>query len=370
MTTIQKKLSPTKRLAAAIAFTGVAVMGASIVATAGSTAAPAQPAPVAASPAPAGEPTDNVVTGDEALGFRAVSISRVDLIVVQRNLSGLGYYPRKEIDGSYGPKTTAAVRAFQQHRCLEVDGQAGPITQAALRARVKLVQQKVGAAADGDYGPKTYAAVKKWQASKGLEADGIAGPRTHQALGMTRVRDCETNDPKPPTPPTSGRGEKIREIATREYRNTSRNHEIGGTNCNYYTGYLNWSWVPKCGSQGWRAEEWCADFGIYVWRQVGGISTKGLHAGARSFREYGQRHGTFRRNNPKIGDAVVFNWNGHTSPSATIHHVGLVTQVTSSHVYVTSGNSRGSDGRTAWITVRKYPLGSSLINGYTTPVSG
>lgn len=57
---------------------------------------------------------------------------------------------------------------------------------------LQLLLIKAGAAieADGSYGPATEAAVKAYQTAKGLEVDGIAGPATHAALKATA----------PPTP--------------------------------------------------------------------------------------------------------------------------------------------------------------------------
>lgn len=49
---------------------------------------------------------------------------------------------------------------------------------------VKELQAKLGLVADGHFGPKTQAAVIAFQQSKGLVADGEAGPRTLAALGI------------------------------------------------------------------------------------------------------------------------------------------------------------------------------------------
>lgn len=48
--------------------------------------------------------------------------------------------------------------------------------------QVKMVQEKLGLTADGDFGPRTEAAVKAWQAENGLTADGIIGPKTMAKL--------------------------------------------------------------------------------------------------------------------------------------------------------------------------------------------
>jgi peptidoglycan hydrolase-like protein with peptidoglycan-binding domain len=42
--------------------------------------------------------------------------------------------PKLTVDGLYGPKTKAAVKAFQKQLGLDVDGWAGQLTQAALTA--------------------------------------------------------------------------------------------------------------------------------------------------------------------------------------------------------------------------------------------
>lgn len=52
-------------------------------------------------------------------------------------------------------------------------------------AWVKSLQSKLKVVADGAFGPKTQAAVKAYQKSKGLKQDGVAGPLTLKALGVT-----------------------------------------------------------------------------------------------------------------------------------------------------------------------------------------
>lgn len=41
---------------------------------------------------------------------------------VQWDVAGIGYLAFGDIDGVTGPKTSAAVKAFQTDRCLDVDG--------------------------------------------------------------------------------------------------------------------------------------------------------------------------------------------------------------------------------------------------------
>jgi peptidoglycan hydrolase-like protein with peptidoglycan-binding domain len=55
---------------------------------------------------------------------------------LQARLNALGAEPPLKPDGIFGPKTLAAVRAFQKAHGLKVDGLVGPLTTAALRARV------------------------------------------------------------------------------------------------------------------------------------------------------------------------------------------------------------------------------------------
>jgi len=50
-------------------------------------------------------------------------------------------------------------------------------------ADVLYLQNKLGVNPTGPFGPKTHAAVVAFQASKGLTADGVVGPKTWGLLG-------------------------------------------------------------------------------------------------------------------------------------------------------------------------------------------
>jgi peptidoglycan hydrolase-like protein with peptidoglycan-binding domain len=116
-----------------------------------------------------------------------------ELAAVQAALRALGLYGGT-VDGLAGPRTAAAVRAFQRRHGLAVDGVPGPRTRAVLERRtpgrldVALLQFRLALHGfpsgrfDGRYGDRTRAAVRAFQRFSGLSADGVAGRATLAAL--------------------------------------------------------------------------------------------------------------------------------------------------------------------------------------------
>ena len=112
---------------------------------------------------------------------------------------------RLVVDGQFGPKTRAAVAAFQRSHGLAASGVVYQSTwqDLILRVRqgstgpaVRAVQDQINfrnnknghtLAVDGVFGPKTRAAVIAFQRAmstqvRGFAVDGVVGPQTWQAL--------------------------------------------------------------------------------------------------------------------------------------------------------------------------------------------
>ncbi|MFY0525266.1 peptidoglycan-binding domain-containing protein [Archangium gephyra] len=143
---------------------------------------------------------------------------------LQQALANAGFSPGAA-DGQFGPKTAAAVKAFQSAKGLVADGVVGPKTwarltaapaatptlkQGATGASVTNLQKRLAqhgfnpGAADGQFGPKTTAAVKAFQRAKGLVADGVVGPKTWAKLNGAAA-------PTAPAPSTGGSGPTLKQ---------------------------------------------------------------------------------------------------------------------------------------------------------------
>ena len=117
---------------------------------------------------------------------------------LQQALKGLGYDPGP-VDGQFGARTEAAVKAFQKAQGIAVDGIVGDITwlnideadmsdptirRGSTGNPVRRAQKRLTlggydtGGVDGHFGARTEAAVRHFQGDRGLTVDGIVGPRT------------------------------------------------------------------------------------------------------------------------------------------------------------------------------------------------
>jgi len=133
---------------------------------------------------------------------------------VQRRLARFGFAPGP-VDGAYGPRTEAAVKAFQMIAGLKRTGQANAKTVAALAdyesdvalleagdkgKAVRKLQKRLARApfdpgpADGAYGTRTVEAVWALEKLAGVPVDGNWGPLDEHALA--RLEDGRIGRPK------------------------------------------------------------------------------------------------------------------------------------------------------------------------------
>src|SRR4051794_32027565 len=85
------------------------------------------------------------------------------------------------VDGIVGPQTRGALGGGSTPS----SGSGTTSGPKPSRGVTIAVQQKLGISADGVYGPRSRAAVKAFQARNGLEVDGVVGPATMAALGIS-----------------------------------------------------------------------------------------------------------------------------------------------------------------------------------------
>ena len=198
----------------------------------------APPAASPAPPAPAGPAAPATLTGSPPLKVGSKG-SQVRTLQTLLNATGANLL----VDGDFGPKTDAAVKAYQRARGLVVDGVVGPQTAASLNNagpsaqptpttpppatptappaagridgdpalrqgskgdEVKTLQGLLNGfearlTVDGDFGAKTAAAVRGFQQANGLTVDGVVGPRTATKLYDPNARDvAAVNNTAPP----------------------------------------------------------------------------------------------------------------------------------------------------------------------------
>jgi hypothetical protein len=147
--------------------------------------------------------------------------------------------------------------------------------------------------------------------------------------------------------------------------------------CNKFSAY--WDVGSSCGG-GLRAEEWCADFAAWVWRQAGvqftySFTTGDINPRAASFYQWAVAHGTWHPvgsgYRPQPGDVAVYGLDATTGVAA---HVAVVTSYTSGDRGPNVVNGDGD--RTGYSVVETgedqvradAPGGPSPLSGYAAPL--
>ncbi len=193
---------------------------------------------------------------------------------LQQKLRAKGY--AVSTDGDFGPKTAAAVRAFQHSHGLNADGVVGPNTWAKLNAAaapapssggqptlkqgargaaVVQLQNKLRAhgynvSADGDFGPRTADAVRSFQRVNHLGVDGVVGPSTWAKLngggsvsqpppatGGARVTGYVNGQPRSITVSSVGNGKYMRTDAANSFNRMKADAARAGINLSVVSGF-------------------------------------------------------------------------------------------------------------------------------------
>lgn len=158
-----------------------------------------------------------------ALAFTGVAHAKqsASVAALQVALRSKGMYGG-EVDGISGPKTRAALLAFQRKHGIRATGKVGHATRCKLgvlgtpllgqrelrRGRVgwdvaslEFRLRRFGLSPkrlDGRFDAATGVALRRFQRARGLEPDGVAGPRTFRALRRTPSKATTTRpSPKP-----------------------------------------------------------------------------------------------------------------------------------------------------------------------------
>jgi len=153
--------------------------------------------------------------------------------------------------------------------------------------------------------------------------------------------------------------------AVAEKNNPAHNIEQGNKattdDCNYYSTSLQAGSTGRC-TNGWRSEDWCADFARWVWQQAG-ANTAGLSGGAISFKNRAGSNWHNDLTNVQVGD--VIGWHFGTAATGD-DHVSVAVAVTATTVTVIEGNVGTYPSKVQQNTYPRTVNNNTGISGYAT----
>lgn len=224
-----------------------------------------------------------------------------------------------------------------------------------LQSRLETLGFELGQV-DGDFGMKTLAAVKAFQRSKGLTADGIVGPQTSRALGLQTQGSSGGTSTPPPKTPTTSQAAPPNVLGTPKWLEIAQNEvgqkEISGSNHNSRI-------VAYHASTSLKAKQdevaWCASFVNWCLTQAGIKGTNS--AAAASWASWGSacnaRHGAV---------AVIYNAKAaNSSLSTSGNHVGFLVDETDTHYKLLGGNQSDQ------VKVSSFPKSKWKLKAYRWP---
>lgn len=274
---------------------------------------------------------------------------------VERHLEAAGYELGNP-NAKWGPRTEAAVKAFQKGEGLEPTGTVDERTWSKLRGKLfaatnatspaQRLGERDGAVlrteqklrqlgfntgpADGLFSKNTAAAVRRFQKKHHLEQTGRVGRGTMKAIDQALEKKL------------GGAGVQTMLKTARKWLGF---HERG-TNGNPFSRHF-----------GRPAEAWCADFVSYLADKA---NLKLNTASAQGVADILRSKGTWKgRRNPQPGDAVTFRWDGS---HGWADHVGIVEKTfrRGGRLFVQTIEGNSSDQ----VRRKVYPAFDAVINGY------